>query len=112
MIYQNLLIVLKTGLSTKTFTYNRGTFEIAHVGDRVIYINHNVENDNSSRAFYGNIGTWYEVLDVKKVEVGNVKFTNPYRYQIKIRDYICVFSAFQFMTESEWRNKQLEKLEL
>lgn len=96
-----------------TFTYNRGTFEIANIGDKVIYVNHDVENDNSSRAFYGNIGSKYEVLDVRKVEVGNVKFTNPYRYQIKIGDYyICVFSAFQFMTESEWRNKQLERLEL
>lgn len=95
-----------------TFTYDRGTFEIANIGDKVIYVNHNVENNNSSRAFYGNIGNWYEVLEVNKVEVGNVKFTNPYRYRIKVGNYLLVYSAYQFMTESEWRNKQLERLEL
>lgn len=98
------------------FTYNRGSFEIASVGDKVIYINHDVEGDNSGRSFYGKIGTWYEVLEVKKVEVGNESYTNPYRYQIRIDNYICVFSAFQFMTENEWktdfRNKQLEKIGL
>ena len=95
------------------FTYDRGTFEIADIGDKVIYVNHNVENNNSSRAFVGKIGTWYEVLEVKKVEVGNVKFTNPYRYQIRIdNNYICVFSAFQFMTKNEWRDSQINKLEI
>ena len=95
-----------------TFVYNRGTFEIANVGDKVIYVNHYIENDNRYRALSGDIGSWYEVLDVKKVDVGNVKVTNPYQYKIKVRNYILVFSAYQFMTESEWRNKQLEKLEL
>ena len=99
------------------FTYDRGTFEVANIGDKVIYINHDIENNNSPRAFYGKIGTWYEVLDVKKFEVGNERFTNPYRYQVRIdNNYICVFSAFQFMTENEWktdfRNKQLEKIGL
>ena len=95
-----------------TFTYSRGSFEIANVGDRVIYTNHCVENSNTSRAISGDIGTWYEVLEVNKVEVGNVKFTNPYRYRIKVGNYLLVYSAYQFMTESEWRNKQLERLEL
>ena len=94
------------------FTYDRGTFEIADIGDKVIYVNHNVENNNSDRSYYGSIGTWYEVLEVKKVEVGNVKFTNPYRYQVKVGSYICVFSAFQFMTKNEWRDSQINKLEI
>ncbi len=92
------------------FTYDRGTFEIANIGDKVIYTGHEQENDNLTRAYYGKIGTWYEVLDVKKVEVGNEKFTNPYRYQVKVGNITCVFSAFQFMTESEWRNSKLEEL--
>ncbi len=35
-----------------TFTYDRGTFEIANIGDKVIYTDHNVENNNSSRVYW------------------------------------------------------------
>jgi hypothetical protein len=104
----------------KTYKYDRGEFDLADVGERVIYIRDYIEGDNTDR--YGHrgvkIGRWYDVLEVTKSEVGNEKFTNPYRYKIKVNnlgienyDYTRL-SAFQFMSEREWRESQINKLKI
>lgn len=108
----------------KTYKYNIGEYDLADIGDKVIYVRNYVEGDNTDR--YSHTGVrlnqWYEVLDVKKSEVGNEKFTNPYRYKIKVNnieektgrpnpyDYTWL-SAYQFMSLCEWRENQIIKVE-
>lgn len=108
----------------KTYKYNIGEYDLADIGDKVIYVRNYVEGDNTDRYSHRGVRLyqWYEVTDVVKVEVGNVRFTNPYRYRVKVNyieemtgrpnsyDYTYL-SAYQFMSIREWREHQINKVE-
>ncbi len=51
---------------------------------KVRCIRYTTENDNTNRVSTTGvrIGQWYDVLDTKTGEVGNVKFSDPTRYLI------------------------------
>ena len=102
----------------KTYKYDRGEYDLADIGDKVIYIRNYVEGDNTDRYSHRGVRLyqWYEVTDIVKVEVGNEEFTNPYRYRVKVnnlgtRDDYTYLSAYQFMSLREWRNNQILEIE-